>query len=65
MSPAVQELLTSYHNLSEEDRHEVSVAILRDLPDYGDIPQETYDMLYAETLTEAERTEAVNAEASI
>ena len=60
MSAAAQELLAKYQSLSEEDRYEVSVAILRDLPDYGEIPQEAMDELTNEMFLGLDRAEAAD-----
>lgn len=48
MTPAVQQLLNAFDSLSEADKHEVAVEILRRwLPD-GDVPDAALDELAAE-----------------
>jgi hypothetical protein len=65
MSATAREFLTKFNTLSEEDRHEVTVEILRSLPDYGDTPGQTYDPIAAEAWGEIERTETADAQTSI
>jgi len=65
MSTTADEFLAKFNALSEEDRHEVTVEILRSLPDYGDTPCQTYDPLAAEAWGEMDRKEKADAQASI
>jgi hypothetical protein len=65
MSATAIEFLNKFNALSEEERHDVTVEILRSLPDYGETPGQTYDPLAAEAWGEMDRKEQEDAQASI
>jgi hypothetical protein len=65
MSTIAIEFLNKFNALSEEEKHDVTVEILRSLPDYGETPGQTYDPLAAEAWGEMEQKEKVDAQASI